>query len=155
VAHIEVTNTTASTLYAIIFYDCFAISGGAAEDWIRIGDPELPLFDFHNLCDGSHQDCFYKEGVPIAPGSKITYDWTGAYAELVGGNSQNACFQKAFAPPGTYPARACARPADPGDAGDTGDAGRIMLALDAGAPDCVSFTVTLPADGSVTSTASW
>jgi hypothetical protein len=152
IAHIEVVNTTGSTLYAFYWYDTLGIDGNPALEWLRIGSPELALVTFGvTACDGGpHNDPLGKSVWAVPPGSRIAYDWNGLYAAIVGATSQNPCFTRAYAPSGTYPARACARTSDP-----SFEAGQGPIAQDAGADRCVDLMVTLPAAGTVTSSAVW
>jgi len=152
IAHIELVNTTAATIYVLYYYDTRGIDGSPALDWLHIGSPELTLVAFGiNACDGGgHNDVFGKQVVAVPPGSRIAYDWNGVHAAIIGATSQNPCYALAYAPSGTYPARACARPFDP-----SLDAGQILIDADAGVETCLDFMVTLPANGTVTSRATW
>ncbi|MDP8998663.1 MAG: hypothetical protein M3O46_00965 [Myxococcota bacterium] len=143
IAHIVVTNTTAAPLTVSSYY----VVGGTPQ-WLHIGSPELPLIvigDSPGLCGGGHNDPFWQPQA-IPTGGAISYDWDGGYMFLTSGStgadSSGPCWQHGYAPPGSYPASACASAA-----GGPFDG--------AGAGTCVSFTVTLPASGKMTSSASW
>lgn len=148
IAHIVVTNTTANVLYG--YGSDFAPTG--APLWLHIGSPELWLVVFGgSMCaDGSHYDPSWLLE-PTATSGQLDYDWNGVYIDTSGG-----CWQQSYVPPGTYPAKACAF-AYGADAGIPmpGNPSGPGPYSDAGVETCVDFTVTLPASGAVTSSASW